>query len=206
MRHKSKAILASLLVGSLINVIVAWGLALAPLSHRNGVLQPQVGFPESPWPVGAPENESSVCYQEIRIEHFGVTRMGFSSGFRQGYSSFDADVVSRRYGFPARSLEISVFFNFPGSTDFVWGSLDISAIHKMLGLSKNIQTGLPVQPRPLGFAINTIVYALPVYVIWIGFAALRKRRRLSSSICTRCGYDVSGVGQCPECGMKAGSG
>jgi len=201
-RHKLRVILICLICGSIVNVILAWGIALAPKSKWKGTTQPQSGYIESPWPAGVPATNYVDCYQAGRVDYLGFTRIGYVVGDVKNVTNPGNDPIAHsfQYGIPARSLEYTFFKGFPGSIDSVWGVLNISAVHKMLGLANSISTGLPIQPRPLGFAINTIAYALPVYAIWFGTATLRKRRRLTSSICTQCGYDVSGASQCPECG------
>ena len=57
-----------------------------------------------------------------------------------------------------------------------------------------------------GFAINTVFYAV---VLWLMFAApfaLRRRRRIRRGLCPKCAYDLRGsinATVCPECGAAA---
>ena len=64
---------------------------------------------------------------------------------------------------------------------------------------------LPLRPIWPGFAINTVFYAV---VLWLLFAlggtpfALRRRRRIKRGLCPKCAYDLRGIesSACPECG------
>ena len=61
---------------------------------------------------------------------------------------------------------------------------------------------LPLHPIWPGFAINTIFYAA---LLWLPFAALgrlRRRHRIKRGLCSKCAYDLRGSASqtCPECG------
>ena len=200
-RPKLKIILASLLIGSVINVLVAWGFALTRKS-KIFTTHSQHVYQKATWPFGAPATKPEACFHISKRELRGITVIGFTAEDRKNsISPLDRFALSSRYGFPARSMEYSAFTGLSGTNSLHrWGEMDVSAILNKLGLGKRLHSKLPIQPRPLGFAINTLVYALPVYGIWIGATTLRKRRRRFGSVCTQCGYDVSGVNQCPECG------
>jgi hypothetical protein len=71
-----------------------------------------------------------------------------------------------------------------------------------------IPRALPLRPIWPGFAVNTVVYA---EVLWLLFATpftLRKWRRIKRGLCAKCGYDLRGGGSggatesavCPEYG------
>lgn len=64
-------------------------------------------------------------------------------------------------------------------------------------------TMLPLQPLPLGFTINTLFYASLLAAPVLGFATLKRRRRAKRGLCIGCGYEVTGVDVCPECGRQA---
>ncbi len=59
---------------------------------------------------------------------------------------------------------------------------------------------LPLRPICPGFAINTVFYAA---ILWLLFAApfvLRRRRRIRRGLCPACGYRVGTSPVCTECG------
>jgi hypothetical protein len=70
---------------------------------------------------------------------------------------------------------------------------------------------LPYRPIPLGFAVNTLLYALVLFmVVTAPIAFMRGQRRLREEMrqqrgqCPKCGYDLSAgleIG-CPECGWE----
>jgi len=63
---------------------------------------------------------------------------------------------------------------------------------------------LPLLPIWPGFAINTIFYAAILWMLCLGFGAVRRRRRLKRGLCVKCAYDLRGTssGVCPECGAS----
>ena len=63
-------------------------------------------------------------------------------------------------------------------------------------------TNLPVHPTGLGFAINTVFYAVVLWLLIAAPFALRRRRRIKRGLCPKCAYDLRGSASqsCPECG------
>ena len=60
----------------------------------------------------------------------------------------------------------------------------------------------PLQPIWPGFAINSLVYAA---ILWLLFAtpfALRRRRRIKRSLCPKCAYPFGAGEICTECGTE----
>ncbi|MCI0362901.1 MAG: hypothetical protein L0219_03415, partial [Phycisphaerales bacterium] len=59
---------------------------------------------------------------------------------------------------------------------------------------------LPIKPIWPGFAINTILYAA---ILWLLFAApglVRRRRRIKHGLCPACAYPIGASETCTECG------
>ena len=56
----------------------------------------------------------------------------------------------------------------------------------------------------LGLILNPIIYALPFWLLMMGlrwaFIAICSRKRSRHGLCTSCGYDLTGLNVCPECG------
>jgi len=64
---------------------------------------------------------------------------------------------------------------------------------------------LPIDPIWPGFAINTVFYAVILWLIFAAPLALRRRRRTKRGLCPKCAYDLRGTPQataCPECGAS----
>jgi hypothetical protein len=59
---------------------------------------------------------------------------------------------------------------------------------------------LPCRPLWVGFAGNTAVFAGAWGALIVVPLTLRASSRRRRGVCTRCGYDLSGVVKCPECG------
>ncbi len=63
---------------------------------------------------------------------------------------------------------------------------------------------LPYAPLWPGFAINTVFYAVILWLLFAAPFALRRRLRRKRGLCPACGYDLRGRGGnspvCPECG------
>ncbi|HYE63247.1 MAG TPA: hypothetical protein VD997_14725 [Phycisphaerales bacterium] len=65
---------------------------------------------------------------------------------------------------------------------------------------------LPTRLLPLGFTLNTLLYAGVTLGLVEGVAFTRRRRRRNKGRCPSCGYDRGGIAvdaACPECGGKA---
>ena len=65
---------------------------------------------------------------------------------------------------------------------------------------------LPLLPMWPGFAVNTLFYAIILWLLIPGPFVLRRLIRIRRGRCPKCGYDLRGDhdGGCPECGgMRA---
>jgi len=62
---------------------------------------------------------------------------------------------------------------------------------------------LPLKPIPLGFAIDSGIYAVVWAALLIAFARIRLARRRRRGLCVRCRYDLNHAphDRCPECGL-----
>lgn len=58
--------------------------------------------------------------------------------------------------------------------------------------------------HPLGLILNPIIYALPVWLVFMGarwgVVHRRNRRRARLGLCVGCAYELAGLNVCPECG------
>ncbi len=68
---------------------------------------------------------------------------------------------------------------------------------------------LPLRLIWTGFAINTLFYAVSVWLLWSSPFAVRRFIRRKRGLCIKCGYDLrghsGGGGVCPECGWGRAS-
>lgn len=59
---------------------------------------------------------------------------------------------------------------------------------------------LPLFPLWPGVALNTLVFATTLALLWHTPGAVRSFRRRRGGRCMKCGYDTTGLETCPECG------
>ncbi len=65
---------------------------------------------------------------------------------------------------------------------------------------------LPLRPASRGFAINTVFYAVILWLLTLGPFTARRMIRRKRGHCIKCGYDLRGAEHeaCPECGVETG--
>ena len=61
---------------------------------------------------------------------------------------------------------------------------------------------IPTAVMPIGFAVNTLIYGVLLWLLALGSFAMRRHIRRKRGLCLRCGYDLRGAEHdvCPECG------
>lgn len=62
---------------------------------------------------------------------------------------------------------------------------------------------LPLFPLWPGFALNTLFFAAVLALLWYMPPGIRHVRRKRSGRCVKCGYDITGLTTCAECGHGA---
>jgi len=79
-------------------------------------------------------------------------------------------------------------------------------------LSQPQEVAYPLSPVPWGFVVNTVFYALLLWLPVATFTTLRRRRRIRRNLCPSCGYSLAGAIPtnntitCPECGKSSSCG
>ncbi len=198
-------------LGAIVNVAVAWGLYLwrpfpgfpfqgAPMSEAQRVW-------DRAWPTGTafaddpkqrrydPRGQftASPAYRIIFIGH-GSPQSG-QTKWREGSAwEFEA-------GWPARSV-IGHHRQLDNSNHGLWVIKGSWVPVRSRG-SPIMDDYVPWKPFWPGFAINTVFYAVILWVIFVGPFALRRAVRRNYGHCAGCGYDLRGSGEgraCPECG------
>ena len=59
---------------------------------------------------------------------------------------------------------------------------------------------LPLVPLPIGFTLNSVLFATAGYGAAHAYRRARASRRARRGRCTQCGYPVEQLAKCPECG------
>jgi len=174
MKRWTLRILLLLIVGAIVNVAVAWGMAISAQME-----------------IHAQEARAAQPRAKLRPLRFAV-----EAGSTLPLLSDYAPCAENGWPFPALSQQQFLL-------DRRWSS-ELRAGRRPIRL--------PVDFLVLGFAINTVLYAAVLFVLFFGFQHSRRIIRLRRGRCPKCAYDLrgtpgssessgsSGGGGCPECG------
>ena len=223
-----RVMLTALVVGAGLNVALTWSLVgLIGWPRSLGVSRGTIGqgAPKR-WSVGVPASWPPVPRMTTASEWWCCTiRYEFAEwpapiigadGLRtaQGMEVFRTakrlTAQSHEWGWPMRSLRSVQTFEESMSTavrpvrtpvEEHWFKRGL-VMPAFLVKSPEV-THLPVMPVWPGFVVNTLVFAVvavaAVVVPGVARASVRRRR----GRCIACGYDLSGLDTCPECGTAA---
>ena len=189
-----------LILGAIANVLVAWGLAVSsPIRHTHTHMPRIEPLPPlSAWQASLDEAIAPAA-AIVQFEMRGLCRDGCAVSAMTQHG--ERIWLFMRNGWPLRSLAYAAEFRIAdGSVVGHWGIVMQDA-----SPDGDIRSLLPLRPIWPGFAINTVFYAL---VLWLLFAApfalrrLRGGRRIKRGLCPKCAYDLRGSSgeTCPECG------
>lgn len=109
-----------------------------------------------------------------------------------------------RVGWPARSLA------YWHERAYGWGEYAVGTRGKSgIALGRQIGSGamfheriVPLQPLWGGLTLNTLAFAAVLFLPWQAAAWRRMQRRARRGLCAACGYELSGLNRCPECGAE----
>ncbi len=175
---KRRAVLILLLLvgGAIVNVAVAWGCYYW-IDPTQGNLKSESMYH---WPAPERWQETtvlrSVGRDRIRVDlwtYYGPWR--FNEDPNAKAPTYELVLCTDRSGFPA----IAVERRFSGSAPV--GRMPLRALWP-------------------GFAINTVFYAVVLWMLFAAPFALRRRRRIKRGLCPKCAYPVGTNAVCTECG------
>lgn len=197
-----------LLFGALVNILVAWGCLLrkpisgsAPWSRSGQAYR---------WPIATPANWPDAPSQFDQTYGIGwalhTTRTftAFSGGAASTedpiFNSVECIVEVWHCGWPRASLRAIAITPDPAGGPGA-GMLDgIPMPSFMLGLSNWKPTYLPTRPEPKAFAINTLLYGLPITLPLLVIHPVRRWLRSRAGLCAHCKYPIGPSPICTECG------
>ena len=227
MKRRLLIIAIFLLLGAVVNVAVAWGCALWTIrvpggAGRYGISEiwdmvhpTQADYhwlEESGWKP-RPEDDDFVWKAASReISGFGLERKAFfhypdlKPG--RGRSFSDATFVIRdRSGWPLRALQAEKWLSEENvqytrfESRFAIAIVPVTYSWKGRMIKDDrLLAYLPVWPN---FAINTVFYAIVLWLLIPGPFALRRLIRRRRGLCPKCAYPMGESAVCTECGQTA---
>ena len=205
MKHRVLTAIAFLLLGAIVNVGVAWGLCLScspgfrsvePVdSQTNGVVNfvspgvtTQVVLPNTT--LADPTAVLLIKYLRHTAAEAGNTTVTVEAICGRGLATL---VVGA--GWPLEAVQ--------GRADIhgLSHGMEMSQSSIAVELKGREETRLlPFGPTWPGFAINTVFYAVLLWLLFAAPFALRRRRRIRRGLCPKCAYPVGDSRVCTECG------
>jgi len=214
-----------LLLGAVVNVAVAWGIAISAgpdgeanrrlreLASRTEVWkskQPNLSSAELDWldSIGFEATPDSNSFQysvrSISDRSLGRDQTGYFELFqaRRGVQYLPAgrvlpSVVYSEFGWPVRctSDTLTLVETASGGRPRLWNHENGLIVH-----DGSDRYAIPLEILGLGFALNTAFFAV---ILWLLFAApftLRRWRRVRNGLCPKCAYPIGERDVCTECG------
>ena len=208
-----------LVLGAICNVAVAWGFAIASRFGDMGEFS-QIGN-------AADGDTVVIVWRKVggaiaAFEHGGwATHREYGELWAEpadlptwpSVERYSDDITCEAaFGMPLLAVE---YWCDPGLR--VYGGMNVGVRTSAPRLHDG--NVLPLRPLWPGFAINTVFYALVLWLLFAAPFALRRRRRIKRGLCPKCAYDLRGSRRgphpnplpegegetvCPECGAAEG--
>jgi hypothetical protein len=220
------AVLIALVLGALVNIAIAWYFGSTPAAD-NCTVSGSVTTTKGPLVFHVFESPARHrCLCTLTPTPQRALDAGFSGGGIPR-STFSATATPPSWSFPPQrvppsplgAIDPAVVYSSiasgwpmlsmvqhslpktgapPTLRDRIRRGIESPFANKTFWSSRQYLALLPIW---LGFAVNTLVYALPVYGVTWSIAILRSRLRRRAGRCPRCEYDIRGIASpCPECG------
>ncbi len=196
-----------LLLGAVVNVAVAWGLAARvdvaaapPVRGLSSSEPPRIHFTlrsrlgasrftysfHDKW-VATVRGERLVPRPEVIPSWMG-SNISNTSGVSR---------IEDARGWPALAMHCTVWKECEGRA--VWGGIRLAMNRNRRTSSLGFRS-LPLRPIWPGFALNTVFYAAVLWLLIPGPFVLRRFVRVRRGLCPACAYPIGESSVCTECG------
>ncbi len=220
MKGRLAFIALCLLIGAILNVIVAWRFALISLPiDRDQSLDPEITA--ELWDRYVPEPRTDRTIKSMLQAGLGVTDIILEAPYKDSSRDRFRACWVVRAGYPLVALEgeshrnANPTFGTPGQVavsayfKYTRGLWELPAGSTVLS-PPIYRRAVPLRPVWPGFILNTILYAGLVWLLLVGQHRIRRRARLDRGRCPGCKYDLRGAITneaitCPECGCVIAS-
>ncbi|MCA9297797.1 MAG: hypothetical protein KDA28_01955 [Phycisphaerales bacterium] len=197
MRRVLISIVVTLLLATLLQYAIAWGL-WTRLQRSKAFLTPTQAELDA-WNAFSADDPSA--------------RAPFVFRRRGGLITSSQGWVLHRMGWPFLSFESRLDSAFRTTVAyrrvFDHGGWLVGWRSGLVLFSKDPTSGrtqiidLALRPIPAGFAANTVIFGIPIWVLVFGIRGFKRSRRRRLGQCVRCGYLLDGMNACPECGTAS---
>ena len=222
MKRKLAKLVVFLLLGAVVNVVVAWAAAntldLARVDYSASFLR------ADPIDVSAERSHAQLVSVELFASRLYIMKKfsaadlvppgalnaamssaGLPSWVKAKHHIFAVARIYEAHGWPCVALSSAMFID--------------DDTRKMTIVDRAITLGGPprgewmMQPLPRilpygivwpGFAINTVFYAVTLWLLLFNLSIVRRYARFKRGHCPQCRYDLRGDSSagCPECGWR----
>ena len=211
MKRLAARVLVFMVIGAVINVVVAWACVAAARASTNHPAEPDRH--DRRWALDMPEGyRDSSAVLTVSRAHFGVSRVSWfvmlngertagESSELKGERTYSVNFVDG--GWPMRSLWYRTFGTEPGPPHpegvmaWVRRGVRLTAVTPGVRMYPMV---LAIAPLWGGFAVNTLLYGAAVAVPVMLPRAVRRAVRRRRGQCEACAYPVGASAVCTECG------
>ena len=193
-----------LLLGAVVNVAVAWGCAIFANPYRNEYVMIDAAYGDHHLLFSQRRCGGAATYLGLRSSKLledpppiGDVLPGWVARYHL-YPQILNSLEGR--GWPRLSLSAIRYHHHPFPVDTRWGLQTTLRSFSVAGTT--VPSILPLRPIWPGFAVNTLFYAVILWLPVRGKFHLRRHLRRKRGLCVACGYDLRHADHeaCPECG------
>lgn len=212
-----RRVAVAIAAGVLLNLVVAF-LCLCyspveytpPLFGRGSGGQDGVGVPDNTLVVKPPYDDHGLGVHSVGVEHFWVMPRDTAQRRHPQLHGVQLDTIY--VGWPFTAFQ-SARIEMPAGLSYdQFVALGSAAVSRPTTYTTTLVGSIGAQHRlmpdriaPLGFALNTVFFAIVAYILLIAVRAFRCSLRSRASRCRECRYPVTGLQRCPECGLETTS-